>query len=126
MSEFVREHSLELIERQDLQQREPEDEVIFLPAEEAEPRDLHDGGVEVIRQQHLVGRRGVGRASNPFDGREQLRVLARPAGAPSAPEFYPQRFKNHPHEHDEWDHEFEQDRRLSGDYRAGDGRCRRR
>ena len=54
MTELVRQHGLELLGRDSIQQRKADGQVIPRPSEDTEPRDLSDAGVEAAVEDDIV------------------------------------------------------------------------
>src|SRR5262245_66185954 len=54
MSEFVRQDGFEFIRRKPLHQRQAEQQVIPVPAKNAQPRNLNDCSIIITDEQHLV------------------------------------------------------------------------
>src|SRR4029079_13393419 len=52
MAELMRDYGSEFLDTEGLHERQPEHQVIARPAEYAEARMLHDGGIEVVCDEH--------------------------------------------------------------------------
>jgi hypothetical protein len=75
VSHLVRENRLELLGRERVHQRQTDQQIVALPAEQAQPGHLHDGGVVIVGQEHVVKSRGCQRGADPVECLVQPRGL---------------------------------------------------
>jgi hypothetical protein len=79
---FMRNDGQRLVGRQGFEQRQAEQQIVARPAGQAEGRALHDGGVDVVGQQHMVEARAFHAPPHAVHGVEQRRRLAAAQFAP--------------------------------------------
>ncbi len=75
VAELVSHHRLEFFWRQRLHERKTQHQVVTRAAENAEARVLHDGGIEVAREEHAVHARRGPFGAQILDETEQVRTL---------------------------------------------------
>lgn len=122
MAELVRDDAPELLLVEGLHEREADDEVVPVPAERPEARQLHDRGVELPVQQELVHLRSRYLLAKLVDhAPERLHVVPAQPDALRRRDLHPERAQDDDHERAEREHELEDGegrrRRQPDDYR---------
>lgn len=123
VAELVGDNRAELVLVERLHERQTDDEVVALPAERAEPWDLHDAGVQLSVEEERVHLRPLHRFAQLVErAPERFRVLPRQADAFRRRDPHPERAQDEQYERAERDEELED--RDRADDREPDHSCR--